>query len=243
MTNSCQPAVVSWQHRARSLTNAIINLVFPPVCVNCGDVGALLCASCTAEIAWMSAPICAKCGRIVPEATAVCPTCVQRPLPLTAIRAAVLFADPIPPIIHDLKYNGLFGMGDLLGSLMAQAWPTWQQPADMVVPVPLHSQRLRERGYNQSDLLAKAFAQRVGLPVNTAVLHRIRHTRPQVGLDAANRLQNVQTAFAATEDVRDKHILLIDDVCTTGATLAAAADALLQAGASTVAAYCLSRAT
>lgn len=146
-------------------------------------------------------------------------------------------------MIHKLKYEGMFGLGPPLADLMVEAWPQWETAVDIVIPIPLHDKRLKVRSYNQSELLAKYFCQKLNLPLNSNALKRVRYTKPQVGLSAAERSNNVQAAFAAkAEDVVGKSILLIDDVCTTGATLAATATAALIGGAKSVSAYCLARA-
>jgi ComF family protein len=143
-----------------------------------------------------------------------------------------------------MKYNGLFALTEPLADLMVEAWPRWQMPVDLFVPIPLYPERERKRGYNQSALLARHLCQRLQLPDDPKAVQRIRYTQPQVGLSADERLANVAYAFAADRrKVEGKSILLVDDVCTTGATLSAAAHALLTAGAKTVSAYCLARAT
>ena len=125
---------------------------------------------------------------------------------------------------------------------METAWETWKHDIDIVMPVPLHPDRFRERGYNQSELLAKAFADSAELPFETSSLFRSKYTKPQAGLKATTRRNNVQDAFSVLGIVDGQRILLIDDVVTTGSTLSASADALLDAGAATVSAYCLARA-
>jgi len=173
-----------------------------------------------------------------------CSGCLRHPLqPVEQIRAAVLFAGAVPDMIHQLKYNGRFALAEPLGDLMATAWPQWEAHTDLVIGIPLHPDRKRKRGYNQSDLLASHFGRRVGLPEDHLALQRVRNTPPQVGLNAADRQTNMTNAFYAERDkVAGKDILLVDDVCTTGSTLQAAAQALLDAGAKRVSGYCLARA-
>lgn len=191
----------------------------------------------------MTDSICSRCGRLLDKPTAVCWMCHKRPLPLQQIRTAVLFSGPLPTLIHQFKYNRMFGLAAPLGDLMVQAWPQWQYPTDIIVAIPLHPTREKERGYNQSELLAQHLRQALGVPHCPQVVSRIRQTQPQVSLNAAERLMNMESAFSADpQKVAGKKVLLIDDVCTTGATLSAAATALLTAGAETVSAYCLARA-
>lgn len=126
---------------------------------------------------------------------------------------------------------------------MVQAWPDWQHPIDLIVPIPLSPERYAARGYNQSERLGAVLAARLGVPLDTTSLQRTRDTMSQVGLSGAERRHNVAGAFAAAgQTLHGRHVLLIDDVYTTGATLDAAAVALLAAGADTVSGYCLARA-
>lgn len=234
---------LTWRNRTRNLADALKNLVFPPVCVNCKKVGSLLCADCYGRIQWLEEPVCAQCGRVVSKPHTVCHVCRQRPLPLSKIRAAAQFSDPIPNIIHNMKYNGYHALAEPLAEMMATTWTQWQFDIDLVLPIPLHPDRLKKRGYNQSALLTKHMCRQLDIPYELKALSRTRHTPPQVGLNAKDRLKNVQGAFTAVSSkVTGKNILLIDDVCTTGATMASAAEALLAAGAKSVAGYCAARA-
>jgi ComF family protein len=142
-----------------------------------------------------------------------------------------------------MKYNGFFSLAEPLAALMARAWPAWQLPVDVVIPIPLHLHRERERGYNQSALLARHLGGRFGWPLAEEALRRVKATQQQAMLGFAERHDNVRGAFAADAGaVAGRRVLLIDDVCTSGATLTAAADALWEAGATAVSAYCATRA-
>lgn len=126
---------------------------------------------------------------------------------------------------------------------MAECWQRASLPAEIVVPVPLHPSRLRGRGYNQAALLAWALSRRIGLPMDEESLCRVRATLPQMRLPAADRRRNVEDAFRCTTDrLSGRQVLLVDDVCTTGATLEACADALRKGGARSVWAFTLARA-
>ncbi|MFZ0545462.1 MAG: ComF family protein, partial [Candidatus Promineifilaceae bacterium] len=185
-------------------------------------------------------PVCLQCGRPQPAATDACQLCSQTPLPLHQIRTATFYEGPVAEVIKQFKYEGYFGLANPLAKLMLEAWPRWEQPVDLVVPIPLHAARQRERGYNQSELLARALEHELNWQVEPAALKRVRRTRPQVGLNMAERQTNVQGAFVAEPTfIMGKDILLVDDVRTTGATLVAAANVLLAAGAKSVSAYCL----
>jgi ComF family protein len=231
--------------RLFQLAEKFRDLIFPPICANCRQAGTLICADCYQQIQWIKKPICAGCGQMLGSNTnqKLCKTCQAHPLPLKQICAATIFAEPISTIIHKMKYEGAFGLASNLADLMVSAWSEWETPVDLVVPIPLHPARQKNRGYNQSALIAQYFSKQLGYKFAPDVLKRARFTVPQVGLNAEDRLKNVQNAFAAENcEISKMRILLIDDVCTTGATLASAAETLLEAGASAVSGYCLARA-
>lgn len=172
--------------------------------------------------------------------TFLCAECRQsisnepRPLAVAGIDggwAATAFGGVIRAAIHALKYDGQTALAATLTTLMVPAWRTIPFPVDFLLPVPLYPGRLRERGYNQAALLAGELARQIDLPVHQQALIRSRKTESQVKLTIAGRHRNVAGAFTARPDVVSGHaVLLIDDVCTTGATLGACACALQEAG-------------
>ncbi|HEU4464565.1 MAG TPA: ComF family protein [Gemmatimonadota bacterium] len=148
--------------------------------------------------------------------------------------AATRYAGPAESVVHALKYRGWSHLADLCAASMAEPLAQRGGSLDAIVPVPLHRARHRERGFNQSALLARALGRHLALPVVEA-LSRSRPTRSQVGLGRAARRRNVDGAFAAAAGVRPgASLALVDDVATSGSTLAAAAGTLLAAGASRV---------
>lgn len=186
--------------------------------------------------------MCARCGRPLSRSVPACATCRRAPFPLQQIRAACAFGGSVRKAIHAFKYEGMFAVAEPLATLLVDNWPAWEQAIDLVIPIPLHPERERERGYNQSALLVRHLSRQLGLPRDEDVLWRTRHTTPQVGLSVEQRRRNVRGAFAAdSAGVAGKHLLLVDDVFTTGATLASAAGALLARGAQSVRGYCLAR--
>ncbi len=188
----------------------------------------------------MQEPICPQCGRPGTDTNLACTNCQGENRPDLPIRAACIHGGSLIRVIHRFKYENQFGLAGLLATLMVQAWPRWQVPVDVVIPIALHPERERKRGYNQATLLAQHLAQKQSWALEPAGLERTRHTRPQVGLTVPERRENVHQAFQANSRyVVGKKILLIDDVCTTGATLSAAAVALYTAGATRVTGYCL----
>jgi ComF family protein len=161
---------------------------------------------------------------------------------IESIRAVALFDGPLRHAIHALKYRRLSALAEPLGDLLADFWIQAPERADAVVPVPLHAARQRERGYNQAALLAHRVGRRAGAPVHPNALRRVRATAVQMSLNASDRKTNVAGAFeCADQAMRGKQVLLIDDVCTTGATLDACAVALRSAGAASVRGLALAR--
>lgn len=235
----------SWRQRLRRAVNKTVDFVLPPVCVSCRQIGAVFCQDCRQSLVWLSGPICARCGRSLPRAGAHCAGCHLEQTPLQEVRAVCAFEGAARDAVHALKYNGMFSVAVPLAELMAQRYPQWSARVDLILPVPLHPERVRERGYNQAALLVRHLCRSLNVAYGVdaeGALWRTRHTRPQVGLDRVQRRQNVEGAFAADRTyVHGKNVLLIDDVCTSGATMAAAANALLNEGASTVRGYCFAR--
>lgn len=168
--------------------------------------------------------------------------CQRTRSPLDGVSAVAVFAHPLREAIHTFKYENGRGLAPILGGLMVEAWQAAGLSADVIVPVPLHASRLAERGYNQSALLAHVLGQGVGVAVRPELLVRQRATQPQVGLTAQERLQNVSGAFACRGQVDGQRVVLVDDVCTTGATLEACASALKEGGAAVVWGFTLARA-
>ena len=210
----------------------LLDLVLPPRCINCQAANSWLCEECLQKISFIDGPVCECCGTpLSGVAPTACRQCKHNPLQFIAgIRSAAFFENnPIRPAIHLLKYRNHKAIAAILGQILVDACQKYGIKADVVVPVPLHAARFRERGYNQSELLAREVGALLNLPVNTSSLQRIRHTKSQMTLGATERHQNVVDAFACRDQaLSGQIILLIDDVCTTGSTLDACAYALKQ---------------
>jgi ComF family protein len=227
------------------LGNALLDLIFPPRCAGCGQSGSRWCSACQASVHVIRDPICSHCGRPMENQpdTCLCPPCRYSPLDIDGIRSAVMFEGPLREAIHHLKYSGRTSLAATLGAFLSARWQADPPPADTIVPVPLHASRVRERGYNQSALLAEQLSRASGLLLAESMLTRVRATAPQVTLNAAERKLNVRDAFRASgEAARGKRVLLVDDVCTTGATLESCSLALRQVGVASVWAITLARA-
>lgn len=235
---SCRPPHVLFPE---ILLESLLNLLFPPRCVVCRQVGTWLCPECVNRLPRLSGPVCHRCGTPITNGM-FCKTCQEAPLRLEGIRSVAPFRGSVRAAIHYLKYRHARELADPLGELMARYWRQNPLPAEVIVPVPLHPSRLRRRGYNQAALLAWALGRRVGLPVDEDALCRVRATASQMRLKGADRRCNVENAFhCPTDRIRGHRILLVDDVCTTGVTLEACADALQEGGARQVWALTLAR--
>ena len=152
------------------------------------------------------------------------------------------YGGPAGGLVRNLKYRGVKRLAPLMGRAMATAFEAIQPTgADCVVPVPMHRRRLRQRGFNHAALLADEAGKRLGLPTLEA-LERVRNTRQQARLPDAKRRRNMEGAIAATADMKGRRVILVDDVCTTGATANACARALLDAGADAVYLLCFAAA-
>jgi ComF family protein len=240
----------------KELAATAVDLLFPPRCVACHRFGAWLCADCVKEIEVIHPPICPRCGLPLdseardnttpPKMPFGCNRCRSAPFPADRLRAYAFHSGPLREAIHQLKYQDLRALAAPLGQLMAEGWANLSRDEDgfdVIVPVPLHRARLRQRGYNQAALLARALGAHLQRPVAEDTLVRVKATAPQVDLDAQARRANVRDAFLCSDtSLAGKRVLLVDDVCTTGATLEAASVALRDGGASSVWAYTLARA-
>jgi len=180
-------------------------------------------------------PICPKCGR--PQSSAIlCPSCVGWQAEIDGIRSPFRFDGVIRQAIHELKYRNLRAIAGLFAQWLNDYLTTNPVPGEVLVPVPLHRKRLRERGYNQSSLLAQELAKLAHLPVVDDCLIRRRHALPQARTTTVDeRRSNVAGAFSCRDGrLKGKQVLLIDDVSTSGATLDACARALKEAGVTSV---------
>ena len=200
---------------AHGLVNNALEFLFPSRCIQCKSVGSLLCPNCQARY---SAP------RPV----------IERGSPLTECRATAEFEGAIREAIHALKYENQPRFAEPLAERLGVELTKSGWKPSLIVAAPLHEARLHSRGYNQSALLAERLARSAGIAFRPDVLHKIRDTQPQVGLNGRERMLNVKDAFQASAEAAHHRILLIDDVYTTGATLRECAQALLEAGADQV---------
>lgn len=233
----------SFGEQAQRLANAALDLLFPPRCVVCKRLGSRLCAVCIADFTPIVGPVCSSCGE--PRFTeGLCNRCANERRAFESVRSAFLYTGKIKPAIHALKYQNKRLIAQALSQALVANLPVSHKPETYLCPVPLHPDRQAKRGYNQSELLARGLSEIWNVPMlHEDSLRRLRNTSSQVDLDYTARQANVNGAFLADPNqIQGRAIILIDDVCTTGATLHACALTLLDVGAASVSAVTLARA-
>ena len=220
--------------------------VFTPVCVLCaepGSTGMDLCVHCRQALPRLQ-NACVRCAEPLQGTVldALCGRCQQSPPTFERTRALFTYETPVDHLLQALKFNGRLEMARVLGSLMAK-WlaETVDVVPDVIIPVPLHASRLRERGFNQSLELGRFIARELAVPLDTSVCQRIRATASQRELSRKERLKNLKGAFVAAKQVGG-HVAILDDVMTTGSTANELAKVLLKAGAKSVEVWVCARA-
>ena len=212
------PGLLAPKPLLKQLFNISIDLLFPPRCAGCGRVDSVWCENCQEELEDTLFP-----DRVAPLA------------PFTGIASTAVHQGIIREAVQGLKYGDARLLAVPLGERLVTQLHRMNWTIDMIVPVPLHTTRLAERGYNQAQLLSEQVGQATHIPCSPEAVHRQRNTQSQVTLNAAERQTNMADAFQAISPiVINQRILLIDDVYTTGATLSACGQAILQAGAQAV---------
>ena len=219
-----------------------LDWLFPPVCGGCNRTGCRWCPESQQQVKPVPEPFCHVCGLPLSR-PGLCKACIDAHPPYEVLRSWVVFEGPIRHALHSLKYRRNVALGDTLAQYLAEYVRKLGWQADLVVPVPLGRQRMKERGYNQAGLLAKPLSIIQNWNYSPRPIFRVRETRSQVGLSAMERRENLSDAFRAdSARVSGKVILLLDDVATTGSTLTACSDAFTKAGAKAVYALTLARA-
>ncbi len=261
MVDTPKPTILPGRERPVSpfhqIADGILNLLYPELCFICAHPvsrhrDSSVCGVCWARIGNLRIrrPWCASCGLPFPspivDAEQVCGKCGMRTPSYSGARSYGYYEAELSSLIRGFKFHHRRNLLQLLAHLLVDAFHESWEPSefDCAVPIPLHWRRKRERGFNQSALLAKAMESLQGLPCFESALSRIRATTPQVGLTDAARLENLKGAFMCRnpESVAGKRVLLVDDVMTTGATVESASLALLRAGALRVSVLTVARA-
>lgn len=236
----------------KQLLNALLDVILPPICHICHsfipNADTLhICPTCRDRLPLVASPLCPLCG--IPFAGGgsnhCCGACLTHPPHFDTARAHFLYEGPIRDLIHSYKYNQRTQLRYPLALLTLEGLSGFlaEQVPHVIVPVPLHRSRLRQRGFNQAVLLGKILSRRLSLPMLPDTLIRARPTEPQIELSAAERRINVKGAFTVgrPDRVEGKRILLLDDVMTTGSTMDECARELKKAGAEMVIAATIAR--
>lgn len=228
-----------------------LDVLFPPECPSCrGPVETMhnLCPTCFSALRMIAPPFCHACGipfAVPVDVQSLCPDCLEKPPAFTRARSAMVYDRISAPLISTLKFHDQWAGLERYAALLNAAGGSLLEAADILAPVPLHWRRLWRRKYNQSALLAYGISRHCALPCLPELLVRTRYTPPQMGLKRQERAKNVRRAFAinpayATR-VQGMHVVLVDDVMTTGATANACANVLRKAGAREVSVLTLAR--
>ena len=205
-----------------------------------------ICVACEAEMPWLGEH-CQTCALPLPEAGLTCDGCLLEPPAYEQVAVPWRYDFPVDSLITRFKHNAKWPFGHLLADVLSQylqhRFDEDLPRPDALLPVPLAAKRLRQRGFNQAAMLARWLSRQLDLPCEENVVHRIQDTSAQQDLDAKARKRNLRNAFALTSDanVKGRHLALVDDVLTTGATTQALARLLMNAGAARVDVYCLAR--
>ncbi|RFZ86325.1 ComF family protein [Shinella sp. WSJ-2] len=249
------PAVPLRQVFARrllSLAGAALDLVYPPACAGCGVLTgskASLCPKCWSRLAFIERPYCEVLG--TPFSHDLGPgilsaDAIANPPPFDRLRSVALYDDLARVLVQSLKYRDRTDLAPMMAGWMLRAGDGAVEAADLIVPVPLHRFRLVWRKFNQAAELSRALAAASGTPVLFDVVRRTKRTRRQIGLGPRAREENVRGAFSITQEGREKlfgrHVVLVDDVYTTGATVSAVTRTLKRAGVADVTVLTFARA-
>lgn len=214
--------------------NYLLDLLFPKYCVGCKKLGSYLCPACEKKLELITVQNCPVCGR--KSLTGITHPSCKNQYSLNGSTSIFNYKNPVKQAVHQIKYrlvkDEIKTFVDLMLKFLPKKYPTF----DLIIPIPLHPKKLKERGFNQSLEISKILSQNLNIPLCLNTLVRIKYTKPQFGLKSQERRENIKMAFSIKnpEKIFNKTILLIDDVATTYSTLNEAAGVLKQSGASFV---------
>lgn len=226
-------AILPQPYPLRQLARHLATMLTPASCLLCGadSQDRLLCAACTLDLPLLPETRCPLCGEQTTYGER-CGACLKEAPDFSSTTALFRYDFPADRIIHALKYAHQLAVAHWLGELLAQHLA--DHVCDLIIPLPLHPERLRQRGFNQSVEIARPISAALKQPLALDALHRVRATPAQAGLPLKERSRNVRGAFECRRDLSDLAILLIDDVMTSGATVSECARVLKLHGASRV---------
>lgn len=210
-------------------------------CLLCGAItGGDFCPACYRDLPQLPASHCPVCLWPVP-ANEICGSCLKKPPAFTRTLAALRYTFPADALIHALKYQTQLAIAPVLADLFIARLETAESLPDVIVPMPLHPIRLRERGFNQAMEISRRIAKQTSIALLPDGCSRIKHTLPQTGLPWKERQKNIRRAFSCKIDVSGKHVAIVDDVMTTGATLNELAQVLRRRGATEISNWVIAR--
>lgn len=213
-----------------SLMSLILDLLFPKLCVGCKKIGTYLCPSCEKKIEFIAIQNCPVCSHksVTGETHKFC----KNKFTLDGSTAITRYKYPIRQAVHQIKYRLVKDEIKTFGDLMVSHLPNNFPNFDIIIPIPLHPNKLKDRGFNQAEELAKIISLKLNIPITTKVLLRTKFTQPQFNLKEEERKKNIKGAFVckSQELIKDKRILLIDDLATTFSTVNEAANVLKRSG-------------
>lgn len=221
----------------RDYLQAFKDVIFPRLCFCCEIkiLQGFLCAECQERINFTQIFSCRACGRLtIHNKTGICAGCVDKELPYNQLVSAVAYAPPITELIHFFKYKNGSYLIDFFGPLLInhiKKTGFTAQNYDFITPVPIHPSKLKERGYNQSQLIAQTLANYFKKPLKNDIIFETKYHKSQTKFKNAQRGKNILGAFQVKKDLSGKKIILVDDIFTTGATVKACAQALKDNGA------------
>jgi competence protein ComFC len=215
----------------------VIDFVYPPECAGCGKPGVLFCEDCLRKVKHISLRCCPICGN-PGRSTAICENCCEEKPSFSALRSWGEYSEPLRGALHTLKYRNNLGLARVFTPMLVEIVKSQNWELDAVLPVPLCRSHSKERGFNQSELLAYPLALELGLPLLTHAITRVKETSSQVSLDRESRFKNLEGAFVGNPaTLKERSVLLVDDTVTTGATLVSCSKALLDSGCRSV--FCI----
>jgi ComF family protein len=219
--------------------------LYPPTCLLCGDPGTAgrdLCRPCAESLPYNLTP-CPRCGLTLSVSQTVdCGRCQRHPPAFDATFAPFRYEEPVRHLIHALKFRANYPSARLLGQLMAEALTGVKNKPALLLPVPLHPSRYRERGFNQAAEVARTLSRQLHIPLDPYCCARARATQPQAELPAKERLRNLKKAFRIIAAPRASHVAIVDDVVTTGTTVNELAKVLKAAGVERIDVWACARA-
>lgn len=216
--------------------------LYPPVCAGCGRSGARFCTDCLSQVEVIQGSLCAFCGKKTPRGHSVCTRCSTGEVFVDGAVSWAVYGGVLREAIHALKYRQDIGLGEYFGTFLISLLKTRDWSYDLVLPVPISVERMKERGYNQSALLSKPIAEYSKVAHSTKTLLRVKETGTQVKRSKVERDEYLRDAFSANPaKLKGKKVLLVDDIITTGSTINHCAKALKEAGANQVMAVAIAK--